>query len=238
MDLQNDFSNIDGRTRPPGYRLPVLAAALLIGLVLAGQGLGLIPPVGEWQGLILAGLRQVPLWAFMLAFAILPALGFPILAFYMTIGGLVDGLGPALLVSWCCMAANMALSYLVAQGFSKPLCVLARRRGYRIPRIEPVDEWKVVVMMRASPLPWLMQSFLLILGGARFLPYMLFGLPVQALVGLGVIVLGSSLFSGNGLWALIGVCLLMAACLALSIIRRRSGRLARSATEEVSLESV
>lgn len=205
-----------------------LIALIFLGAALLGKSTGLLTAAGDWPQAILAGREQVPLWAFMLAFVVLPALGFPILAFYATVSVFTDGLDQALLIAWTCMAANMALSYVVARTFAQPLRRLAERRGYRIPSIERADDWKVVIMMRASPLPWLMQSCLLTLGGARFMPYMVFGLPVQAMVGLGVIVLGESVLSGNAKWALAGVFLIMVAYVTLSIIRRRARTSSRS----------
>lgn len=219
-----------------GRVLVVAALCALVAVAALGETTAVIPAPSTWPGLMLAGLERIPLWAFMLAFAVLPAVGFPILAFYATVGAFTDDLARALLISWSCMGVNMALSYGVARWLSAPLRQLAARRGYAIPRIDRRDEWKVVVMMRASPLPWLMQSCLLALGGARFTPYMVFGLPVQAMVGLGVIVLGQSLVSGDAKWAMIGLFLLMAAYLALSVIRRRSRRLA-TASDAISPES-
>lgn len=149
-------------------------------------------------------MERIPPWVYLISFVVLPAFGVPIFADYLTIGVVIDGLGWTLLAAWTCMAANMAFSYLLARGFHRPLNGLATRRGYRIPRLRPGDEWKVILMVRASPLPWMMQNYLRTLGGARFRPYMLFGVPVQALIGLGVILLGDALLSGDVRWAAIG----------------------------------
>lgn len=46
-----------------------------------GVGSERIPPVGDWPAVITAALAHIPLWGFMLAFILLPALGFPILTF-------------------------------------------------------------------------------------------------------------------------------------------------------------
>jgi hypothetical protein len=217
-------------------RLAVIAAILIAAVILV-EGSALFPPVPDWPDALLAALGRIPLWAFLLAFTVLPALGFPILAFYATVGAFADGIGQALLISWICMAGNMALSYLIADRFSAPLSRLAKRGGYRIPRIDPADGWKVVIVMRASPLPWLLQSWLLTLGGVRFVPYMVLGVPVQAMVGLGYIILGESVLAGNAKWALIGLFLAMAGYLVLSILRRR-GSAAKQLPDTDTLKSV
>jgi uncharacterized membrane protein YdjX (TVP38/TMEM64 family) len=232
VGLRNAF-NIFGVTISRHRRLLIATAAILTGLLVLGHGLDGVSPPADWREPFVAQVERLPLWAFVTAFLILPALGFPIFVFYLSIGAVVDGLGPALLIAWGCMSGNMALSHLLARQLRRPLRRLAERRGYRIPRIQAADEWRVVVTIRASPLPWLMQSCLLTLGGARFVPYMLYGAPVQALVGLGVVLLGDALFSGAAEWALVGFSLLIGVALALPVIRRRAGR-ATTASRDAS----
>jgi uncharacterized membrane protein YdjX (TVP38/TMEM64 family) len=164
-------------------------------------------PSGEWREALAPWLEHIPLWAYLLSFLVLPTLGFPITAFYFTIGAFVDGLAPALLVAWCCMAGNMALSYAVARSFSRSARQLAERSGYPIPLVQGRNEWKVILTLRAAPLPWLMQNYLLALAGVRFGPYMLLGVPIQALVVVGLIVLGESMFAGNSQLVLPGLVL-------------------------------
>lgn len=52
---------------------------------------------------------------------------------------------------------------------------------------------------------------------------MLFGVPVQALIGLGVILLGDALLSGDVRWAAIGLFLVAAVWVSLRIMRGRGG---------------
>jgi uncharacterized membrane protein YdjX (TVP38/TMEM64 family) len=176
--------------------------------------------VGAWRSTLRQWLTEVPLWAYMASFVVLPAFGFPLSLYYLTVVAVLGAFFPAVLVAWACMAGNMAVSYAVARVLSRPVRVLAERRGYLIPRIDARSEWKVILAVRISPLPWLAQSIVLALGGARFLPYMLFGVPVQAVVGLGFILVGESLFSGELSWALIGLPILLVYVLLLRIGRR------------------
>jgi hypothetical protein len=193
------------------WALPVFAMALDADQsALGGLSLAELPDL----------LRRMPVWVFVLAFVLLPALGFPISLFYLTVSAVFTDPGLALMVALGCMSANMALSYLVARTLSRPVDRLLHRRGYPVPQLTHGAEWRAIVLLRASPLPWLMQSWLLALGGARFLPYMVFGLPVQALVGAGLVLVGGSLFQGNVLWLLVGVSAILLGQAALAGLRR------------------
>ncbi len=215
-------SRADRRYALPVRRLVVVLGVLLLAVLWRALPAGPEVPLADWTELLLVRVEHIPPWVYLISFVVLPAFGFPIFAFYLTIGLVIDGLGWTLLAAWTCMAANMAFSYLLARGLHRPLNALASRRGYRIPGLRPGDEWKVILMVRASPLPWMMQNYLLTLGGARFRPYMLFGIPVQALIGLGVILLGDAILSGDLRWAPITLFLVAAVWVALRVIRMRS----------------
>jgi hypothetical protein len=204
-------------------RVVVALGVLLVAVLLWALAANQADPLADWTTLHHLRIEQIPPWVYLVSFAVLPAFGVPILAYYLTIGIVIDGLGWTLLAAWTCMAANMALSYLLARGLQGPLHGLAIRRGYRIPRLRPGDEWHVTLMVRASPLPWMMQNYLLTLGGARFRPYLLVGIPVQALIGLGVILLGDAILSGDLRWAPMGLFFVAAVWVALRVIRLRSG---------------
>ncbi|MFB1487745.1 MULTISPECIES: hypothetical protein [unclassified Thiocapsa] len=207
---------------PVRLRVGVALGVLLLAALWWGFGANIDGSLTDWTALFLDRMAQIPPWVYLMSFAVLPAFGVPILAYYLTIGVVIDGLGWTLLAAWTCMAANMAFSYVLARGLHGPLNGLAMRRGYRIPCLRPGDEWKVILMVRASPLPWMMQNYLLTLGGASFRPYLLVGIPVQALIGLGVILLGDAILSGDLRWAPIALFLVAAVWVALRVIRRRS----------------
>jgi len=166
-------------------------------------------------------LRAIPGWGFVLAFVLLPALGFPMSLFYLTVGAVFPTPALSLAVAWACMALNMALSYWVARWLARPVDRLLRKRGYPLPHLSDGTQWRAIVLLRASPLPWLMQSWLLALGGARFLPYMAYGVPVQALVAAGLVLMGESLFRGSFGWLALGVAVLLLAQGALALLRHR-----------------
>jgi hypothetical protein len=205
---------------------------LLLWWVLAANQEG---PLGDWTALLLVRIEHIPPWIYLISFVVLPAFGVPILAYYLTIGIVIDGLGWTLLAAWTCMAANMVFSYLIARGLHGQLQGLALRRGYRIPRLRAGDEWHVTLMIRASPLPWMVQNYLLTLGGSRLRPYLLVGIPVQAVIGLGVILLGDAVLSGDLRWAPIGLFLVAAVWVALRVVRRRGDSVQTSPASPQSL---
>ncbi|MFW6354825.1 MAG: hypothetical protein ACOC3I_10615 [Verrucomicrobiota bacterium] len=143
--------------------------------------------------------------AFLLAFAILPVFGFPLTFFYLTVGGVTGSLWYALPTAWLAVLTNMALTYLGARTFLRaPLQRWVARRGKHVPQISQADEWKAIVLMRASPTPWLLQSILLTLAGTRFIPYLAWSLPIQGTIGATLIIAGESVLAGDLGWALGG----------------------------------
>jgi type IV secretory pathway VirB3-like protein len=202
------------------HRLPVLL--LLLGLapwclaaVAAQNGTGL-PVVGleSW-------LRSIPLWLYLLTFAVLPAFGLPLSLYYLSVGAVLTNPAVALPVAWVCMTLNMALSYGVALWLSRPVYAALRRRGLEPPRLREGTQWRAILLLRASPLPWLVQNWLLALGGARFAPYMFFGVPIQACIGAGLVLVGKSLFQGSMVWLAGGLLLVVLAQMGLVALRRR-----------------
>ena len=196
-------------------------AALLIACGFAATAVAAPEAAGPLPQHLEAWLRGIPGWAFVVAFVLLPALGFPMSLFYLSVGAVFAPPALALAVAWGCMALNMALSYWVARRLAGPIQRLLRRRGSPLPYLSDGSEWRVIVLLRASPLPWLMQSWLLALGGARFLPYMAFGLPVQALVGAGLVLVGGSVFQGSVGWLAAGLAVVLLAQLGLATLRGR-----------------
>jgi hypothetical protein len=206
----------------PQQPVGLLGMALLLWAGAAAAG------VADWPGAagaqLDALLAGIPPWGFVLAFVLLPALGFPISLFYVASGAVFAPSALALAVAWGCMALNMALSYGIAHWLARPVQALIRRRGLPLPQLGGATEWRVIVLLRASPLPYLMQSWLLAIGGARFGPYMIYGLPVQALIGAGLVLLGDSLMQGNLGWLLVAVAVLLLGQGALALLRHRLRR--------------
>lgn len=204
----------------------MLAGAALVAVAWT-QREWLLEAVGEGRVWLLETLQVVPLWLYLVMFVVLPAVGAPLTLFYLTVGAMVEGVGWALVVAWSCVLGNMALSYFLGRsllhGFLEKLL---RARGWRIPQVSRSMEWKLILMLRSSPAPWLIQNYLLALAGTRFGRYLGLSILVQGPIGAGVIVVGDSLFKGQAKFALIGIFLFFVASFGLSILRRKTSKAA------------
>lgn len=218
---------IEGSNRGD-WRRWILPGVLLFlaGLVLLAvawtQREWLLSQLEVWRLAAVEWLRLVPLPFYLLAFIVLPAVGMPLTLFYITVGAVVGEVVPSLLLAWLCVLCNMALCYALTRGVLQPVIAsLVHRRGMEIPQIPTRAEWKFIVMLRASPLPWVFQNYILALAGARLVPYLFLSILVQGAIGAGMIIVGGSLFAGNARFALIGIFVFFAVSCGLSLLRRR-----------------
>ncbi len=177
-------------------------------------------------------LQTVPLPVYLLVFALGPVVGMPLTIFYLTVGATVGNLPLALLLAWICINANMLISYGVTRSFLHPVIErLIRHKGFSVPQISQTNEWKWIVGMRASPVPWVFQNYLLSLGGVRLWPYLWMSFLIQGTVGSGMIMVGESLFAGRARFAFIGIFVIILASCGFSILRRRAERTKRHASD-------
>jgi uncharacterized membrane protein YdjX (TVP38/TMEM64 family) len=203
----------------------------LVGMVL-GAGLVVVAwSQREWLGTALVEgrdwlqttLQEVPLWLYCVLFVVLPAVGMPLTLFYLTVGAMAESLWLALPLAWVCVLGNMAVAYFLGRkALHAPIERLVRARGLSIPQVSREMEWKLILMLRSSPIPWVMQNYILALAGVRFLPYLFLSILVQGLVGAGMIVVGDSLFSGQAKYALLGVFLFFLISFGVSVLRRKT----------------
>ena len=183
-----------------------------------------LPPLAELreQGLLL--LRTVPVPLYFLAFAVLPAAGAPLTFFYLTalpvMGQQSTMLG--LLGAYAALALNMVLCYLLARGFFHPLIEwVIRHRHLRVPKIRAENELQIVLAARLSPVPFALQNYLLALGHSRWKFYLFLSFPIQAGIGLAMMLFGESVFEGGLAYALFGAFVLVLALLILRLVRQR-----------------
>jgi len=216
---------------------PHLGRLCLFGLIVGGisgaigywawQRFGAPPPgemLAQGRELALDWLQSIPLPVYILAFAMLPSVGFPLSLFYLTVGAVCGHLGWGLALAWSCLASNMALAYWLARGVAHPLIErFIAVRGIRIPKITPRNQRKVTVLVRLSPLPFALQNFTLALGHVAFPLYMVWSFVVKAAIGTGVIVFGQSLLQGRFKMAFAGIFAVVGVMLLFSWWRRRQG---------------
>jgi uncharacterized membrane protein YdjX (TVP38/TMEM64 family) len=213
--------------------LAALATAVLA-LALAGwalyhwrETLFPLPPPGELRAAAHALLEGIPAPLYFVALVVLPAVGAPMSLFYLTAlpalgtGHTVTGV----LLVWLAVALNMVLCKLLTHGVFLPAIEwVIRHRNLSIPKIRRESEWKVVLATRLSPLPWTLQNYLLALGHARWRTYLWLSLPIQATIGLGMMLVGESLLTGGLGYVLLAACLLIVLNLVLHALRKRLSR--------------
>ena len=116
-------------------------------------------------------------WVFFTGVALLPACGFPLMAFTLTAGpafGAQLGLGGVLAAYGAAVGINLTLTYWLARYALRPWVErLVARAGYKIPHIEEKEHLEVTLLFRITPgPPFFLQSYLLGLGRVAFLTYL------------------------------------------------------------------
>jgi uncharacterized membrane protein YdjX (TVP38/TMEM64 family) len=159
------------------------------------------------------------------AMALLPAAGFPMMAFTLTAGptfGAQLGLGGVLVASSISIGASLIITYWLARRWLRPpLEKLVTRAGYKIPVVEPADQAEVTLLLRITPgPPFFFQNYLLGLAGISFRTYFFVSWPLLMLQTAGFVIFGESLAAGKGRQALLGISVIVAVMLGVHILRR------------------
>jgi len=157
----------------------------------------------------LAFLNNVPTPVYFLAFVVLPLIGAPLTFFYLTAIPVMGAQHPAIGVglAWLAIALNMVLAQVLTRGIFHPFVEwIIRHREMSIPKFRPENERQLVLAMRLSPVPFVIQNYVLAMGHARWSTYLWMSLPIQALIGLTVMVLGESVLRGGLGYVLLAIC--------------------------------
>lgn len=195
-------------------------------------------PPETWLRLLEAGsgaiswVRSLGAGWFFAAFALLPAIGFPVSAFAFSAGplfGPVLGLPAVLALAGLSMAVSMTISYGLARYVLRPWVMrLLGFMGYAVPVVPPEKRRMLTVLVRITPgPPYVFQSFLLGLAEVPFGLYLAVSWVISTANVSLVIVFGDALAQGKGkvaLLALFGVVLVVGA------IKIVQGRLAKRAS--------
>ena len=186
-----------------------------------------LPPVDELRDRLMALLQTIPAPLYFIAFVILPAVGVPLTAFYLTAMPILGRNHPLLgiLLTLVALVLNMVLTHFLARGILHPVIErIIRRRGLAIPRLKPHNEWRIVLAMRLSPLPWALQNYILSLGHARWITYLWASMIIQGAVGIAVMLVGTSILTGGLGYILLALCGLLVLQLVLDTLRKRLTR--------------
>jgi uncharacterized membrane protein YdjX (TVP38/TMEM64 family) len=205
-----------------------LSLASVLGLVIAAlvlRGMDVRSTLDQ----ALAWIRSVGPVPYFLGMAILPAFGFPLLAFSLSAGPVFApqiGLGWVVLLVALSIGANVALTYWLARYALRPfLEALIKRLGYQLPKVDPEDYVSLSVLMRVTPgPPFTMQGYLLGLAGVPFGIYMAVSWPIAAALSIALVIFGDSLAHGKGKVGLIAFSLIVAFAVGVRWLRKRYAR--------------
>jgi uncharacterized membrane protein YdjX (TVP38/TMEM64 family) len=180
------------------------------------------------EGMVLALRRAGPV-AFFLAMALLPAVGFPMMAFTLAAGPLFGPtLGPGWVIVWALAAVtvNLLLSYWLATRALRPVVrgVLAWF-ALPLPEIPAGGSWQLALIVRLTPgPPFWAQSYLLGVMRVPLLPYLTVSLLVMAGYIVALVLGGDAITQGNGRLALAAAGLLVVVSAGWHLLRRRTLR--------------
>ncbi|MFA5057847.1 MAG: hypothetical protein WC485_07010 [Opitutaceae bacterium] len=168
-------------------------------------------------------------WVFFTAMAVLPAAGFPLLAFALPAGPAFSGqlgLGGVLVAYGTAIAVNLALTYWLAAHALRPWVErLVARAGYKIPHVAKEEQVEVTLLLRITPgPPFFLQSYLLGLGRVAFLTYMWVSWSVAMAYGVGFVVFGDAIMHGRARMAILGMSLLVTAVIVVHLVRKHYGK--------------
>lgn len=167
------------------------------------------------------GLTNTHPTAFFAAMVLLPLGPFPASLLFI-MAGVRFGTWPGFLCGLAALGLNMSLGYWLAHRVARmPLERWLVRRGHSIPKFDPKEELRFLLLFRVTPgMPLFLQNYVLGLAGVRFGLYLPISLAAQAPYVLGFVWFGQSLTQTSA-WK-IGLAAggILAAILAVSLLRR------------------
>lgn len=201
--------------------LAVLAAALVVVV----WKTGLMATLNT----VILRLREAGPVVFFLAMALLPAAGFPLLAFTLAAGPVFGPtLGAGWVIAWSLTAvvANLLLTYWLADRAFRPLVGrLLAYFDFRLPDNLAGSAWQLSLIVRLTPgPPFWVQSYLLGLIRVPLVPYLTVSTSVIAGYLVALIWGGEAIASGNGRLAFAAVGVLGISIAGLQLLRKRAQR--------------
>ena len=206
-------------------------AALIAGLVFVVLKTGLM----EAADAAVLGLREAGPEVFFVAMALLPAVGFPLLAFTLAAGpvfGPTLGAGWVILWSLTAVVVNLLLTYWLANRALRPL--VGRLLTYfeiRLPDGTAGGAWQIALIVRLTfgP-PFWAQSYLLGLIRVPLVPYLVVSTSVMAGYIVALVCGGEAIATGSGRLAFAALGILVVSVAALQLLRKRMARRRAAAT--------
>ncbi len=171
---------------------------------------------------VLGWCRSNPV-ALFAAIAILPGLGFPASPLLILAGAVWGSDLGSCFIAIAATALNMTWTYAAAAGPARR--IIARLLGTRWDRWRDMDRrnlLKLTLLLRITPgVPLVIQNYTLGLLAVPFVPYLLISVPINGLFVTGFVLTGGAIFEGSLGAAIAGVSILIAASIAVKMIRSR-----------------
>lgn len=205
--------------------LAVAVTALVAVAVLIVLRTGLMASL---QAIVLT-LREAGPGVFFVAMALLPAVGFPLLAFTLAAGPVFGPtLGTGWVIGWSLAAVmvNLLLTYWLANRAFRPLVTrLLAWFGCKLPESTVGSAWQLALIVRLTPgPPFWVQSYLLGLIRVPLVPYLVVSMLVMAGFIVALVAGGEAVVQGNGRLAITAIAVLGISGAVLQLLRKRAAR--------------
>jgi uncharacterized membrane protein YdjX (TVP38/TMEM64 family) len=207
----------------------ILLAASLVGLTAVFVIMVLTTGLTEAANAVVLGLREAGPAVFFVAMTVLPAVGFPLMAFTLAAGPVF---GPALGAGWvivwslAAVVGNLLLTYWLANRALRPLVSrLLKYFEFTLPDVTATGAWQIALIVRLTPgPPFWAQSYLLGLIRVPLVPYLMVSTSVMAGYIVTLVCGGVALANGNGRLAFTAAGILVISVAALQLWRKRTAR--------------
>jgi uncharacterized membrane protein YdjX (TVP38/TMEM64 family) len=157
------------------------------------------------------GLREAGPEVFFVVMALLPVVGFPLMAFTLVVGpvfGPTLGAGWVIVWSLTAVVANFLLTSGLANRALRPLVSrLLTYFEFRLPDRTAGGAWQMALIVRLPLVPYLVVS-----------TFVMAGYIIALVCG------GEAITNGNGRLAFVAVCILVVSVAALQLLRQRTAR--------------
>jgi uncharacterized membrane protein YdjX (TVP38/TMEM64 family) len=205
--------------------LVAILAVLAVGLVAVVLKTGLVDLLNS----VILQLREAGPGVFFVAMALLPAAGFPLIAFTLAAGpvfGPTLGTGWVIVCSLLAVVVNLLLTYWLADRALRPLVArLLNYFDFRLPDNLSASAWQISLIVRLTPgPPFWVQSYLLGLVRIPLVPYLTVSTGVVAGYIVALVWGGEAIASGNGRLALAAIGVLAVSIAGLQFLRKRTAR--------------
>ncbi|HEU5080126.1 MAG TPA: VTT domain-containing protein [Opitutaceae bacterium] len=167
--------------------------------------------------------------AFFIGMAILPAVGFPLLAFTLSAGPVFApqlGMPLVAVLVIVSLTVNVALTYWLARYAFRPMLEsLIKRMGYSLPQVAADDHLSLAIIVRVTPgPPFFVQGYLLGLAKVPFWTYMIVSTLFAGAFSLAVLFFGESIVNGRGKMAFLAFSAFVALTVLVHWMRKRYTR--------------